>query len=188
MGKLSITPDQFEILVVRELRKVGLEVSGLRIRRRIRISAETGEYDLDLAARLSAEGEEHRVLIGCRHREVAIGREQLGRLHGRLEEAGAEKALLFATPEFERDALAFGRDAGIALLQVVDGRTAHDTGGWGVRGHYPSWLPEHVARVVRLDDVGLVATALLVAGQPRLILDRLRPGTAPASPGGGHSG
>ncbi len=92
----------------------------------------------------------------------------------RLPEVPADVALVFATTDFDSDALAAARESGVALLRVVDGRTAYDTSGWNNPGHYPAWLPAYLAQVVDRDIAGQPRARLLEAGLPDMILDCFR--------------
>ena len=51
----ELTPEYFEILVVRELRKVGFEVSELRVHRRAMLPEPERGYLLELKGRVSRE-------------------------------------------------------------------------------------------------------------------------------------
>jgi len=63
-------------------------------------------------------------------------------LKARLPEVPAEAGLIFATADFGTDALAAARESGVALLRVVDGRTATTRAGGATRA-----LPRLVAGV-----------------------------------------
>jgi len=174
----TVTPDYFEILVVRELRKVGFEVTEVRIHRRAELPEPEprGRFVLELLARLGRPAWQKWALIACRRQEAPIPRDVVESLKGRLPDAHAEVALVFSTAPFAPDALAAGGEAGIGLLRVVDGRTALDASGWGGGGgpdeHYPPWLPAYLAQVVDRDGTGQVRTRLLEAGHTELIFDQ----------------
>ncbi|MGH7672085.1 MAG: restriction endonuclease [Gemmatimonadales bacterium] len=172
----KITPDSFEILVVRELRKAGLEVAQVRVHRRTELpKPEGGGFLLELRAWLSRAGWGKRALIACRRQEGVIGGDAIDTLAQRLAEAQADVGLLFATADFTPDALAGGEERGIALLRLVDARTTYDTGGWGTPGHYPSWLPAYLVQVIDRDTAGQTRARLLEAGRADLVVERLRP-------------
>src|SRR5438552_3403263 len=80
-------------------------------------------------------------------------------------------AVVFATADLAADALAAARGAGVAMLRVVDGRTAFDTSGWSTPGHYPAWLPAYLPQLVDRDISGQPRARLLEAGRPDMILD-----------------
>jgi hypothetical protein len=170
----TLTPERFEILVVRELRKVGLEVSELHIQRRTTLPEPERGYLLELVGAVSRPPWRRRVLIACRRQMVPIGRVDVESLRDHLQEAGAEAGILFATTTFDRDALAAAQDAALALLRVTDGRTAFDTSGWGTPGHYPAWLPAYCAQAVSRDVMGQALYRLLESGQGDVIVQQLQ--------------
>jgi hypothetical protein len=180
----AVTPDSFEILVVRELRKAGLEVADVRKQRRTELPEPERGFLLELRVWLSREAWSKRALIACRRQDggaggSAIGRAAIDDLTQRLGSAQADVGLLFATADFAPEALAAAEAAGVALLRLVDARTAFDSGGWGEPGHYPSWLPAYLVQVVDRDQAGQVRFRLLEAGGAGLIIDRLDRKEAP---------
>src|SRR5207249_7127888 len=132
----KLTPEHFEILVVRELRKVGLEVSELRIHRRVTSREPEEGYLLELKGVITLAIWRRRALIVCRRQEATIGRLEIESLRDHLKEADVEVGILFATASFAPDAVKAAHGS-LALLRVTDGRTAFDTSGWGAPGHYP---------------------------------------------------
>src|SRR5689334_15768147 len=116
----DLTPEYFEILVVRELRKVGLEVSELRLQRRAQLPDPERGYLLELKGVVSRVPWRRHVLIGCRRQEVAVGRADVEAFKARFREFGADAGILFATAAFEPDALAAAQDGTVALLRVTD--------------------------------------------------------------------
>jgi hypothetical protein len=184
-----LTPERFEILVVRELRKVGLDVSELHIHRRTTLPEPEEGYLLELAGAVSRPSWRRRVLIACRRQHAPIGRVAVESLRDHLQEAGTEAGILFATTTFDLDALQAAQDAPLALLRVTDGRTAFDTSGWGTPGHYPAWLPAYCAQAVSRDLMGQPLYRLLEGGQGDAIVQRLetevdRAPTRDVDPGG----
>src|SRR5256885_11799095 len=68
----DLTPEHFEILVMRELRKVGLEISELRIHRRTMLPEPDEGYLLEVKGVVRGAGWERRVLIACRRQQRPI--------------------------------------------------------------------------------------------------------------------
>jgi len=172
----EVTPDYFEILVVRELRKAGFEVTDPRIHRRTELPEPERGFLLELRVSLRCGNWHKRALIACRRQDGPVGREAVETAVGRLGEAQADVGLLFAAADFTAEAMAAGEERGIALLQLVDARTAYDTGGWGTPGHYPSWLPAYLVQVVDRDAAGQTRARLLEAGTAELVMERLKGG------------
>ncbi len=171
----EVTPASFEILAVRELRKAGFEVTDPRVHRRTELSEPERGFLLELRVWLQRSGWQKRALIACRRQESVVARAALDDLAARLASAQADVGLLFASADFAPDALVAAEEGGIALLRLVDARTAFDTGGWGDPGggHYPSWLPAYLVQLVDRDQTGQVRYRLLEGGCAGLIVDRL---------------
>src|SRR6058998_2919817 len=150
----DLTPEHFEILVVRELRKVGLAVSELRVHRRATLPEPQQGYLLELKGVVSGMRGQRRVLIACRRQQAPIARAEVESLKEHFKEAGVEAGLLFAAADFDPDALIAAQDANVTLLRVTDGRAAFDTTGWSTQGHYPAWLPAYCAQAVGRDPIG----------------------------------
>jgi hypothetical protein len=169
----ELTPDHFEILVMRELRKIGLDVSELRAHRRSMLPEPEQGYLLELKGVLRGTGWQRRVLIACRRQQRAIVAAEVELLREHVQEAEVEAGLLFGAADFDPAALTAAQDGPLALLRVTDGRTAFDTSGWGTPGHYPAWLPAYCAQSVVRDPLGQVQYQLLESGQAGVIVERL---------------
>lgn len=170
----ELSPQHFEILVVRELRKVGLDVSELRVHRRATLPEPERGYLLELHGVLGGAAWRPQTLIACRRQQAPIGRAAVESLRDHVKEARAEAGLLFGTADFDADALAAALDDDLALLRVTDGRSAFDTSGWGTPGHYPAWLPAYCAQLVRRDALGQPRYHLLEPGQGDQILHSMK--------------
>ncbi len=170
----DLTPEHFEILVMRELRKIGLQVSELRIHRRTMLPEPDEGYLLEVKGVVRGAGWERRVLIACRRQQRPIVAAEVELLKDHVKEADAEGGLLFGAADFDPDALTTAEDTALALLRVTDGRTAFDTSGWGTPGHYPAWLPAYCAQSVTRDPLGRPRYELLQSGQGGVIVERLQ--------------
>ena len=173
----DLTPEHFEILVMRELRKIGLDVSELRTHRCSQLPEPERGYLLELKGVVRGAGWQRRVLIACRRQHHAIVAADVELLREHLQEAHAEAGLLFGAADFDPTALTAAQDSPLALLRVTDGRTAFDTSGWGTPGHYPAWLPAYCAQSVERDPLGQPRYQLLATGQAGVIVEPLRPAT-----------
>src|SRR6266702_106472 len=162
----ELTPEHFEILVMRELRKIGLDVSELRTHRRSMLP--------ELKGVLRRPDWQRRTLIACRRQQRPIGSVDVELLKEHLKEADVDAGVLFGAADFDPDALTTAEDTALALLRVTDGRTAFDTSGWGTPGHYPAWLPAYCAQSVTRDPLGQPRYELLESGQGGVIVERLR--------------
>src|SRR2546422_11169356 len=93
----KLTPEHFEILVVRELRKVGLEVSELRIHRRVTSPEPEEGYLLELKGVITLAIWRRRALILGRRQEATIGPPEIESLGDHLKEAGVDEAIWVPT-------------------------------------------------------------------------------------------
>src|SRR6266550_3898388 len=125
----ELTPEHFEILVMRELRKIGLDVSELRTHRRSMLPEPERGYLLELKGVVRGAGWQRRTLIACRRQQSPIGSVEVESLKQHLTEAEVEAGVLFGAAEFDPSALTAAEDSALALLRVTDGRTAFDTSG-----------------------------------------------------------
>lgn len=175
-----MTPDYFQILVLRELRKVGFDVGSPRVHRRSELPEPERGFVLELVISLVAPGATRRALVVCRRQDGVVTRDVVESARARLPDAAADAAIVFATAAFAPDAVAAANETGVALLQVADGRTIFAASGWGDGGgtadHYPAWLPAHMAQLVDRDPAGQPRLRVLEAGKPEMILDCLQVG------------
>ena len=175
----TITPDYLQILVVRELRKAGFDIGDPRVQRRAELPEPERGFVVELVVPLLGVAGVRRALVVCRKQRGAVARDIVESAKARLPEASADAAIIFSTAGFSPDALAAAHDAGVALLQIADGRSVFDAGGWGdgTADHYPAWLPAHMAQVVDRDAAGQPRLRVLEAGRPEMILAGMRSAT-----------
>jgi len=166
----KVTPEYFQILVIRELRKAGFDVGDVRIHRRSELPEPQRGFVLELAAPLAHAAWHQRALLACRRQDDVVTRDAVDSLKSRLGDARAEAGILFATADFHDDTVAAAQQSGIALLHVIDGRKAYDGGGYGTPDHYPAWLPAHTVEVVDRDGGGQIRARVLEAGGAAMIL------------------
>jgi len=173
-----VRPDELEILVARELRKAGVELSPPRVLSRHALSPkDAGEYVVELGTLITDRGVAREALIECRNESRAVGVDVVQALQARLlarTDANRETplGLMFATSGYEADAVRAAKAAGIALLAISDGRAAFLRSQWAMGSQPPAWVPEYMAEVVDLDPAGSVRHQLLVTGKSMLTLGR----------------
>ena len=170
-----MTPEYFEILVVRELRKAGFDVGTVRTHRRSELPEPDRGFVLELVIPLRCAGATWRALIVCLHQPGVVAPDVIASAHARLADASADVVLIFATAEFAPETVTAAYESGVTLLQVVDGRSAFDMSGWSTPGHYPAWLPAYLSQLIDRDVAGQPRARLLEAGCADMILDRPAP-------------
>ncbi len=167
----SLLPHEVEIFVVRELRKAGLEPSGVKVRERTGPAGGSGDYSVELVCSLRIGDADRQVLIECRNARTPASDTFVETLHAKLPEAKAQYAMMFSTSGFEANAVRRARPLGIPLLAVADGKSAFARSPWGMAGDPPAWVPEYMAELLDLDVTGQPRRTLLASGGSKQILD-----------------
>ena len=165
----TITPEAFEILVGRELRRIGIEPVQLRRVHRAHHDDRSG-YILDLQGRLEAYGQRWSALIECHNRQAVLQTTDVVALRTRADQGQVTSAVLFTTSDVDADAVATARTHAIPLLRVVDAYTALIATGVIQAGQLPAWLPEFTIQIMTSEG-----SRLLEANEPELLLRELRP-------------
>src|SRR5258708_20502915 len=96
----EVTPDYFEILVVRELRKAGLEVTEPRVHRRTELPEPGRGFLLELILWLRRNAWHKRALIACRRHLGTIGADAIDAVASPVAWAQADVGALFPTTSF----------------------------------------------------------------------------------------
>jgi restriction system protein len=168
---INLTPDQFESEVEKLVRKLGYELAEFKTQRLEQIKGSDGEYEIDVTARFEALGVNFLVLIECKHHKHPIKRDVVQVLYDRLRAVGAQKGMIFATTSFQRGAIEYAKKHGIALVEVVDGKTSYSTRAYGTPPTRPPWVPQYVGWLVTLSDEGHVSHSLITEDNPQSITE-----------------
>lgn len=173
----QLAPDQFGIVVLRELRKAGFDASPLRRERRSSLPGDEGGYRIDYQLSLAGPGAEAplNILVECRRQAAPVGKSEVESLMKRAEENEMTAAMLFATSAYSKEAAVHARAHGIGLFRVADGRAAWTRSAWGGPSA-PSWIPEFMLELAGLGPAGDVRYDLIQAGHAGKVLERLTPG------------
>ena len=163
-----IRPDEVEIVVARELRKAGVQLTGLAaLVERGRRSPEpndTSQYVMELGGPgLLVEFRNEASLAGAdvvralaqRPAEPLAARDAPKRLLPTPDAPPAatpgELRVLVSTTGFEPAAVVEAKTLGLPLLRVADGQAAFRRSQWAMGEQPPAWVPEYMAE---LADIG----------------------------------
>jgi restriction system protein len=145
----TLTPEAFELEVKKDLDGLGAGLADYRSEHREVVAGTDGDYEIDIAVRFTALGANFLTLVECKHYRRPVEREKVQALFAKMQSVGAHKGLMFATGGFQSGAVEFATVHGIALVEVVDGRSAWIRKSAGFDGPVPwSQVPDHVARIV----------------------------------------
>ena len=172
----QLAPDQFGIVVLRELRKAGFEATPPRRERRSSLPGKEDDYRIEYQLSLASPDANapFEVLAECRRQADPVGRSDVESLRQRAEENEIEAAMLFSTSGYSKEGAVHARAHGIALFRVADGRAAWTRSAWGGPS-VPSWIPEFMLELAGLGPAGDVRYELILAGHAGKVLGRLEP-------------
>ena len=175
----SLSQGDLEILVARELRKAGLVLAGLHVRRRTPLEETEGRYVMLLEGTLRIDGADAPLLVECHDRLAPVDAVRERAFLDTVRESAGRRGLMISTSGFAPDAVSLAAVEGIALLAIVAGESAWSS-AWNA-GRPPSWFPEFVAQLVVAGEAGLVRSEMVQAGSGASILACLRPQPRTAS-------
>jgi restriction system protein len=151
---VTLSPKEFENEVEKLLITIGKgKLSQFKTNKLEKLMGSDGEYEIDITVRFEALGGKFLVLVECKHHKSPIKRDVVQVLNDRLRAVGAQKGMIFATTRFQKGAIEYAKQHGIALVQVADGKTSYFTKGAG-ETIYPPWLPSYVGWYITLNDEG----------------------------------
>jgi hypothetical protein len=131
---LNLSPVEFEKWVIKRLEGVSDGVGAFEIHHRKKLANDRGNrYEFDATTEFVAYGVRYTTIIECKRWTSPIDRDTVLVLYGKLNEVGAQKAVLVSTSPFQKGAIELARSKGIALIRVREDGT--------VKTVHPAWLP-----------------------------------------------
>jgi restriction system protein len=166
--RASIDGKQFERFVAEVLRGLGSGLDRFRVEEQEIVTAPDGRYRIDVTARFQALNADFLILIECKDHSRPVEREDVQVLADKKRAVGAQKAMLFSTNGFQRGAIEYAANHGVALIRVMEGALTWETRGFnpGIRHAPPPWakIPPYVAQYIRAGDrSGHIRTTTLQA-------------------------
>ncbi len=123
-----VTPDDYEKQVVSWLRETGHTLASFRVTHLEEIEGSSGAYVFDAVAEFTVfEGARVVVLVECKRHRRAVERQDVLALEAKLRDVGAHKAMLFSTAGFQKGALEYAAERGIATITFIDGASTYET-------------------------------------------------------------
>ena len=136
---ISISPEAYELEVKKLLDSTNFQLHEYESIHRKKLDGMDGVYEIDIVVRFSALGTKITVLVECKHHQDHIKRETVQVLNDRLRSLGANKGIMFSTAGFQKGAIKYAKQNGIALINFVDGKTTYITKSVGVSPDPPPW-------------------------------------------------
>jgi restriction system protein len=124
----TITPLEFELQVLEWLKRAPGPNGRYEFDYQGAVMGTGAVYKIDLLMRLAGfSGAEITILVECTHQKRAVERHEISILAGRLRDTGAHKGMLFSTGGFQKGALSYAADNGIATITVLDRQCLYET-------------------------------------------------------------
>ncbi len=123
---MDITPEQFEKYALDLLAEQTRGLENLVIEHNKLIEAYDGNYQIDGYIQYTMMGIDFKTIVECKHYKSAITREKVQILLSKIRSIGAHKGILISTSNFQRGAIEFAQNHGIALIQITEAGTEYE--------------------------------------------------------------
>jgi len=90
-----------------------------------KITANDGTYQIDVYAEFTALGVKYKTIIECKRQSNSLKREVVAVLADKVRSLGAQKGILMSTCGFQKGAVQYAGQHGIALLQIINEQVKH---------------------------------------------------------------
>ena len=125
---VEVSPTEYEQQVVAWLRATAGGFTHFQVKHQEKIVGSSGEYAFDAIAEFEVLGGARiLVLVECKRHADPVKRDDLLALEAKLRDVGAHKAMLFSTAGFQRGAIDYATQRGIATVTFIDGRLTYET-------------------------------------------------------------
>lgn len=91
----------------------------LKIEHNVIEKVSDGNYQIDGRIEFTQAGFKFKVLVECKHYKSSISREKVAVLHDKIRALNAQKGILITSSNFQRGAIQYATEHGIALIQLT---------------------------------------------------------------------
>lgn len=119
---IDLTPVEFEKWCMEFLKGYAEEndLQDLVIKHNEIIKASDGKYQIDIYAEFTVLNVRFKVLCECKKYKNRVTREKVAVLHRKLESIGAQKGIMISTSDYQKGAIEYAMQHGIALIKAED--------------------------------------------------------------------
>ena len=158
-----MSPKEFELFVKGILDSAAEGLSSYSSEHLEPVAGMDGEFIFDVTARMEILGAKFLVLVECKHEARRVERSAVQILHSKINSVGAQKGMIFSTGGFQSGAVDITEKHGIALVQVVEGKTNWHTRWISGPSEPPPWVevPAYIGWLIVGNRRQLVATNYL---------------------------
>ena len=155
---VDITPEQFECQVYDWLKESADGLKSFIITRSSTLEGDSGAYEIDIMAELEIfNGTLIKVLVECKRYKNPVKRDVIMILESKIRDSDAHKGMVFSTSGFQKGAIEYAQQRGIATVTVQYGHTNYFTRAAGARpAAPPPWvkLSKYIGWFTTLTDEG----------------------------------
>lgn len=128
-----LSPHEFEAFVADLLDAITPRPEGYQVTVQDRVKGIDGSYTFDATVRYRVAGLDFLVIVEAKRYKNPIKRELVQVLLQKVQSVGGHKGVLISTSPFQRGALEFALQHGIALVTVTEGRFLYETRSRGAK-------------------------------------------------------
>jgi len=156
IAKMNAT--EFELFIKSLLESLNEQLQDLKIVHDEKIKNYDGTYQIDVTVRFKAFGGDFLLLIECKHHKNPIKREVVQTLYDKVRTLGAQKGMIFSTIGFQKGAIQYASQHGIALVRIANGSTSYVTRSLDNSNIPPSWanIPNYIGWLIEEKENGSV--------------------------------
>ena len=118
----SISATEFEEFCLERLKDYAemKEWKDFNIKNNVKLKAHDGTYQIDVYATFRFMELDFKVLCECKQFKSPVKRDVVALLDGKIRSLGAQKGIICSTSGFQKGAIKYAKEHGIALFQIYD--------------------------------------------------------------------
>ena len=118
---------QLELFVRDHLTQHKLPLTRYKVLHNQHLVGLDGAYQIDVHASFRVMGVEFRVLAECKRMTRALERDVVMAFHAKVQSLGAHKGIIYCTSGFQKGAIQYAEQHGLALVKVVGEHLIYET-------------------------------------------------------------
>jgi restriction system protein len=161
---VKITPNEFETQVCNWLGACA-RIESIQVNHQEKIEGLSGDFAIDVLVRISIFGGAIiSILVECKHQRRPVERDEVIILEGKLRDTTAHKGMIFSTSGFQKGAIDYATNHGIAAITVIRGDWLYETKAVGPTPPRPTWmaLPAFAGQCLAATEKGISVRVILL--------------------------
>ncbi len=141
----DMTSSEFEQFCLEHLEGVSNSIPNSIFEHNVIENTHDGDYQIDGRITFHYLGVNYLTLVECKMYKGPVSREKVQILYDKLRAIGANKGVMMTSSYFQRGAIKYAKEHGIALIKVVEGKLTYEVRATGIEDlQYPDYLPRFV--------------------------------------------